>query len=82
MSEPDGGAEYSADFKFTDVNTGKTVVCDRESCGTKVFPPGTEMFYLHSNKPGIPGRKVCEQCYRYYRQKTTTKCRGIILFHS
>ena len=73
MSEHDD-AGYSADF--TNVDTAKAVICDRETCETKIFPPGTDMFYLHSNEPDKRGRHVCEKCYRYYRQKTTTKRRG------
>ena len=67
-------AEYSANF--TSPDNGKALVCERENCRTKTFPPGTEMHHLHNNEPGQPGRKVCSECYQYYLQKTTTKRRG------
>jgi hypothetical protein len=65
---------YSADF--TNVDKEKAVICDREGCPTKTFPPGTDTFYLHSNDPSQGGRRVCQGCYRYYKQKETTKRRG------
>ena len=66
--------QYSADF--TSLNNEKALVCEREHCRTKNFPPGTEMHHLHNNEPGQPGRKVCTECYQYYRQKTTTIRQG------
>lgn len=65
---------YAADF--TNMDHQKTVVCDRESCPIKTFPPGTDTFYLHSNDPQQPGRNVCKDCYQYYKQKETTTRRG------
>lgn len=36
--------EYSADF--TNADNEKAVICDRENCRIKIYPPGTDMQYL------------------------------------
>ena len=56
--------DYSADF--TSIDGEKAVICDRENCRRKTFPPGMDMHYLHNNVPGQPGHKVCSECYQYY----------------
>ena len=49
------------------------VICQR--C-KEVFPPGTELFYMHNINPSYPGRKLCEGCYKYYHEKGTTRRRS------
>jgi len=55
---------YSADF--TNIDKEKAVICDREGCPTKTFPPGTDTFYLHSNDPSQGGRRVSESLILAY----------------
>ncbi|KAI9511301.1 hypothetical protein F5148DRAFT_1146961 [Russula earlei] len=68
---------YAADF--TNIDKEKVVVCEREGCPIKTFPPGTDTFYLHSNDPSQGGRKVCWECYQYYKQKEDNKVQRYIL---
>lgn len=69
----DDNADYFVDF--SSVLPQAAVICGRGSCPVKTFPPGTEMFYLHSKEPEKPGRQVCSSCYSYYRGHTTTEKR-------
>ena len=68
--------EYSADFTTPDNN--HPVICGRDACKKKVFPPGTKLNFLHSNSSEHAGRDVCDSCYEYYLSKTTTQRRETV----
>jgi gluconate kinase len=51
--------------KFT--TTSGNVVCQR--CKVS-FPEGVELHFLHNLTGEGPGKKVCDECRRYYITKT------------
>jgi hypothetical protein len=55
--------------EFVDFTTGDVnpVVCQR--C-LQSFPTGTELFFMHDNKPDGAGKRVCAGCRQYYIRKT------------
>jgi len=58
--------------EFTSEAAGR-VVCQR--C-KESFPPGTQLFYMHNIDANHPGRQLCEECHKYYREKGTTRRRN------
>ena len=44
--------------------------------------PTADIFYLHSNDPTWPGRKVCKKCHQHYMGKATTRrVSGTFFYH-
>ena len=68
MAQPT--SEWATDF--TSANPTANPLCERDTCPTKVFPPGTQMHYMHSKDIKKAGRYLCSDCYEHYRQKITS----------
>jgi hypothetical protein len=54
---------------FTSFNSNP-VVCQR--C-LQSYNDGTELFFMHDNKPDGSGKRVCAGCRQYYLQKTEAR---------
>jgi hypothetical protein len=59
--------EQIANFTTTDGES--QVVCQR--CKLS-FPPGTQLFYMHDQRPTRQGKYLCAGCHQYHVQKTDT----------
>lgn len=48
------------------MTTEGAVVCQ---CCKKLFPPGTELAWIHSSDRAHGGRNCCQECAQYYKRK-------------
>ncbi|GBE90061.1 hypothetical protein SCP_1800830 [Sparassis crispa] len=67
--------EGSLAADFSCQNGRKAVICAQSECEQTYFPPGTPLYYIHSNDREVEGCFVCESCQNYYLGKTGTRRR-------
>ena len=66
---------------FTNPDPTQPVICARQDCKIKTFPPGTQLEYIHSAHPDQVGRFVCKECCAYYAVKMAAIIKGSIFTH-